>query len=100
MTKRDRHCFARLMQGLALGLAMLVIYSTGAQAQGRSIRLSDDFDSVQVSREEARILQGALALERSYDGLLDGAWGRGSAAALNQWVRSANGGQHGATSAP
>ncbi|MEM5541957.1 hypothetical protein WNY61_04315 [Sulfitobacter sp. AS92] len=93
MTKRDSHCFTRLMQGLALGLSMLVIYSTGAQAQGRSIRLSDDFDSVQVSREEARILQGALALERSYDGLLDGAWGRGSAAALNQWVRSANGGQ-------
>lgn len=52
-----------------------------AQAPG-SIRLSAPFEPSALDRPGTRILQAALALDRTYEGLLDGAWGSGSRAAL------------------
>lgn len=45
------------------------------------------FDPDDLTSAEARRVQAALALEGDYEGLLDGAWGPGSQAALDQWTR-------------
>ena len=42
----------------------------------------DPFRSEQLSRQDSRFLQSALSLSGHYSGLIDGAWGSGSARAL------------------
>lgn len=45
-----------------------------------------EFDARSLNLYEKRLLQGALALSLDYDGRLDGQWGKGSQAALEQWA--------------
>lgn len=47
--------------------------------------LYDGFDARPMSAREKRYLQAALALEGSYNALLDGVWGRGSQEALERF---------------
>jgi S1-C subfamily serine protease len=44
------------------------------------------FDAGALSQAEKRFLQAALAIEGTYKGLIDGAWGRGSHGALERWA--------------
>lgn len=58
------------------------------QTTGRSsVEPMDEFDARVLTYDEKRFLQAALALEGYYLGLLDGAWGRGSQAALERYTR-------------
>lgn len=52
-----------------------------------TLGLWDEFDARGLSLPEKRFLQAALALEGHYAGLIDGAWGRGSQSALEQYTR-------------
>ncbi len=49
-----------------------------------SVAQAQPFDSKAMNAADKRVLQAALALEGSYSGLLDGAWGRGSQSALTK----------------
>lgn len=47
--------------------------------------LSEEFDARRLSTEEKRFLQASLAFSGTYNGLLDGLWGRGSQLALEKF---------------
>lgn len=67
---------------LALALAACLALALPAAAQ--RIALSDPFDVGRLGFEERRTLQAAMALEGTYDALIDGAWGAGSRLALTR----------------
>lgn len=45
-----------------------------------------EFDARALDYSEKRYLQGALTITGDYNGLIDGAWGGGSASALQRWA--------------
>lgn len=69
--------------------------SAGAAPVGRARiggeRGTAGLDPAALSRAEARVLQAALALTGDYVGVLDGAWGPQSRAALEDWARRETG---------
>ena len=72
------------MLTLARALALLaLVLAAPAWGQGAG---GAAFDPARLDRAELRFVQAALAFEGRYDGLLDGAWGRGSQAALEDWA--------------
>ncbi|TFL19396.1 S1 family peptidase [Jannaschia formosa] len=73
-------------------LFLLLTALAGQAVAQTALRLSAPFDPGLLSRDELRTLQAALAVEGSYDALLDGAWGRGSQSALEDWVRTSSAG--------
>ena len=79
-------------RAVAMLLILLALLPAAAQAQGRTLRLSEPFEADRLGREELRALQAALALEGDYEALLDGSWGRGSQDALVAHVRRTTGG--------
>lgn len=71
-------------------IASLLILST-TLAPGRAVayteaELMGEFDARVLSESEKRFLQAALALTGDYTGMIDGAWGRGSQAALERFA--------------
>ena len=58
---------------------VLFISSLVAVAQNNS-NPAQYFDTSELSKQEKRFLQSALAFEGDYTALVDGAWGRGSQA--------------------
>lgn len=68
---------------LAAAVAVGVVGPFGAQAQ---VNLDAPFDPARLESRDLRVLQAALTLTGDYNALLDGAWGRGSAGALDNWV--------------
>ena len=60
--------------------------SAQAPTPSLSTSLWAEFDARPFSMAEKRFLQAALALEGFYIGLIDGAWGRGSQAALERFT--------------
>ena len=74
---------------LLLALAAALVALAAAAQDG--VRLGDRFDAARLGRDDARFLQAALALAGDYDGLLDGAWGRGSQDALDAWAERLEG---------
>ena len=58
---------------------------------GGGARIAGGFDARRLEPQERLVLQGALALSGDYVGLLDGAWGRGSQQALEDWSRRETG---------
>lgn len=48
-----------------------------------------EFDASKLTVEEKRFLQFGLALAGKYSALMDGAWGKGSQSALEDWARAA-----------
>lgn len=46
----------------------------------------DPFDAARLSYSEKTYLQAALTYTEHYNGLIDGAWGRGSMSALHDWA--------------
>lgn len=57
-------------------------------AAGAQDDLFAPFDARGLGVAEKRMLQAALAAEGAYSGLLDGAWGAGSQAALDGWTQA------------
>ena len=68
-------------------VVMLFTLAVAGSAAAQSFTLNDRFDARRLDRDEIRILQGALALGQDYDGLIDGAWGRGSMSSLDARLR-------------
>ncbi len=70
-----------MIRALFLCLALLLTAS-GLAAQGRG----DRFDGDRLSARDVRFLQGALTLQGTYEGMLDGDWGRLSRQALDAYL--------------
>lgn len=66
-----------------LCLVMLALGLRAGHAQGLQ---QSEFDARLLSLQEKRIVQAALALSGDYNGLLDGAWGKGSQRALERYT--------------
>ena len=66
-----------LLRVLVLSLVLSLVLAAPSLADP-----DDPFRAERLSGADARVLQAALAFGGHYRGLLDGAWGRGSAAAL------------------
>ena len=65
-----------------LCLVMLTVGLRAGHAQGLQ---QTEFDARLLSLQEKRIVQAALAFSGDYNGLLDGAWGKGSQRALERY---------------
>lgn len=76
---------------LALALGLGVAAALPAPAQVGSNPAAGFFDAGALTAQEKRVLQGALALTGDYLGRLDGAWGKGSQKALEDWSRRETG---------
>ncbi|WP_298436549.1 hypothetical protein [uncultured Jannaschia sp.] len=75
-----------------IALALIVTLTlAGAAAAQQAIRINGPFDPGRLTSSEKRLVQAALAHAGTYDALLDGAWGRGSQGALDQYVRETTG---------
>ncbi len=74
------------MRLLSFALLFLIAIG-GARAQAQP-RLDQPFLASDLTTQEIRYLQGAMAFEGWYDGLLDGKWGSGSNRALQEAVRT------------
>ncbi len=48
----------------------------------------DPFDPARLTHSEKTYLQASLTFTEDYNGLIDGAWGRGSMSALESWANS------------
>ena len=72
----------RFVAILCLGLSQVVCPATSAAGP------DDPFLAERLSRQDSRFLQSALSLSGHYNGLIDGAWGGGSARALIAATRS------------
>lgn len=71
----------RLMYRLVATVTLCLAFAVPASAQF-------EFQVNDLSREEKRFLQAALAMEGTYDAVLDGAWGPASRAALRKAARA------------
>jgi len=73
---------------LLIGAGLMLAAAQRAAAQGDdSAWLAQMFDPAAFGVRELRAIQAALVWSGDYNALLDGAWGRGSAAALAAYVR-------------
>jgi len=72
----------RILVALLFGL----VFSSAAQAWTRA-ELADPFDASDLTPNEIRFLQAALALKGDYIGMIDGKWGAGSARGLKAFIR-------------
>ncbi|EAQ43653.1 Serine protease, trypsin family protein [Roseobacter sp. MED193] len=73
-----------------LGFLQIIFFVVGLSFPAYSQqfeRLLRDFDSNALTQADKRFLQTALAFEGDYIGLLDGAWGRLSQRAMEQYSR-------------
>src|SRR6056297_3044531 len=75
----------------AIGLASASMVTIASAQEPSEALLIADFDARPLSTSEKRILHVALAMEGEYNGLIDGAWGRRSQAALEAYVAKAFG---------
>ncbi|APE43917.1 serine protease [Sulfitobacter alexandrii] len=71
---------------IILTVTSLVVAPQTVSAQQYQTLLRD-FDTNALSRSEKRFIQAALAFQGDYNGLLDGAWGKISQRALEQYSR-------------
>ena len=66
-----------------------IVWSDGGDEKNdsyyRYATLFDDINPYQLSRDDKRFLQAALAFEGQYSGLLDGDWGPLSRKAMSRW---------------
>ena len=70
-----------------LGIFFFVLFSAVASASAYTEgELYSDFDARLLTADEKRFLQTALAFDGYYNGMIDGAWGRGSQASLERYV--------------
>jgi len=70
----------------AIGLASASMVTIASAQEPSEALLIADFDARPLSTSEKRIIQIALAMEGEYNGLIDGAWGRRSQAALDAYA--------------
>ena len=70
---------------MALLISIQLLPAAGVYAESFG-SLSSEFDARGLSYDDKRFLQAALAFDGSYQGLLDGSWGRLSQEALERYV--------------
>lgn len=75
----------------AIVFVLLIWMQTGPAKAYTADQLRDEFDARQLTDQEKRLLQVGLAFANVYNGLIDGAWGKGSQRALERFTL-ANGG--------
>lgn len=78
------------MRGLVFTVGLAVLAAGAGYAQ---VSPEDRFDARDLTHQEIRTLQAALAFAGDYNGLFDGAWGKGSQSALEAYVEAEFGAQ-------
>ncbi|SFM71986.1 Trypsin-like peptidase domain-containing protein [Thioclava dalianensis] len=74
------------MRRILVALLFGLMFSSAAQAWTRA-ELADPFDASDLTPNEIRFLQAALALKGDYIGMIDGKWGAGSTRGLKAYIR-------------
>lgn len=74
-----------------LVLVLLFVLQIASAGAFTADQLRDEFDARVLTDQEKRLLQTGLAFANLYNGLIDGAWGRGSQRALERFAAE-NGG--------
>lgn len=78
---------------MRLVLSLFLLLSPLTASAFTAEQLAQEFDARWLTDQEKRLLQTGLAFAGVYNGMIDGAWGRGSQRALERFTLAEGGGQ-------